>query len=77
VLADRCSGSCCVSRCYEFDAVDRIGGGDAFSGALIHALPMQQAIDFAAAAGCLKYTIEGDVNAVTSDEVMTLAGITE
>lgn len=68
-------------RCYEFDAVDRIGGGDAFSGALIHALlnrlPMQQAIDFAAAAGCLKYTIEGDVNAVTSDEVMTLAGITE
>lgn len=36
-----------------------------------------QTIDFAAAAGCLKYTIEGDVNAVTSDEVMTLVGITE
>lgn len=81
VLTDRRSDSCYVSRCYEFDAVDCIGGGDAFSGALIHALlndlPMQHAVDFAAAAGCLKYTIEGDINAVTSDEVMMLAGIAE
>lgn len=81
VIADNSSNRCYASRRYEFDAVDRIGGGDAFSGALIHALlnrlPMQQAVNFAAAAGCLKYTIEGDVNAVTSDEVMTLAGIAE
>ncbi len=67
------------SRRYEVDAVDRIGGGDAFSGALIHAVRRdwepQQIVEFAAAAGCLKYTVEGDCNAVTEAEVAQLAGI--
>lgn len=74
VLCD--DSGCHVSRRYEFDAVDTIGGGDAFSGALIHALlngmPAQQAVEFAAAAGCLKYTVEGDAALATLDEVNAL-----
>ena len=67
---------CYISRRYEFDAVDTIGGGDAFSGALIRALlngmATQQAVEFAAAAGCLKYTVEGDAALATLDEVNVL-----
>ena len=57
-------------------AAPRVGGGDAFSGALIHALqsgmPAQQAVAFATAAGCLKYTVEGDMNLATRAEVAAL-----
>ena len=57
--------------------VDRVGGGDSFGGALIHALLSgwdgQQAISFAAAASCLKHTIEHDFNLVTAAEVHALA----
>lgn len=33
---------------------------------------MQKAVDFAAAASCLKHTVEGDYNLITVDEVMRL-----
>jgi len=54
--------------------VDRVGGGDAFAGGLIYGLlkygdDVQKALDFAAAAGCLKHTIPGDMNMVTVSEV--------
>jgi 2-dehydro-3-deoxygluconokinase len=53
--------------------VDRVGGGDAFSGGLIYALVTgmgpQQAVDFAVAASCLKHTIHGDFNMVSVAEV--------
>lgn len=57
--------------------VDRVGGGDAFMGGLIHGLrkypdEMQKALDFAAAAACLKHTIQGDFNLVTETEVDNL-----
>lgn len=75
VLAD--GSGCYAGGYYRFEAVDRIGGGDAFSGALIHALlsgmPAQQAVAFATAAGCLKYTVEGDMNLATRAEVAALA----
>lgn len=59
--------------------VDRVGGGDAFVGGLIHGLlhygaDQQKALDFAVAASCLKHTILGDVNLVTADEVTKLMG---
>lgn len=56
--------------------VDRVGGGDAFMGGLIYGLLAypsdQQALDFAAAASCLKHTIYGDYNQVSVQEVETL-----
>lgn len=57
--------------------VDRVGGGDAFMGGLIYALrhypdEPQKALNFAAAAACLKHSIPGDFNAVSVTEVETL-----
>lgn len=57
--------------------VDRVGGGDSFMGGLIYGLLTykgddQKALDFAAAASCLKHTIFGDFNQVTIDEVEKL-----
>lgn len=64
------------SRRYQIHIVDRVGGGDAFAGALIYALmegfQVKDALEFAVAASCLKHTIPGDFNHVTREEVMTL-----
>jgi 2-dehydro-3-deoxygluconokinase len=64
------------SRLYNIVVVDRIGGGDAFTAGLIHGLLMgetsERAIEFAAAASCLKHTIPGDFNLVSMDEVRHL-----
>lgn len=58
--------------------VDRVGGGDSFCGGLIfglHTYPgKQQALDFAAAASCLKHTVWGDFNLVGVAEVEKLMG---
>lgn len=62
---------------YVVHIVDRVGGGDSFGAGLIYGLnnfdDPQQAVEFAAAASCLKQTIEGDFNMVTVDEVTRLA----
>lgn len=57
--------------------VDRVGGGDSFMGGLIYGLKThpgddQYALDFAAAASCLKHTIYGDYNEVSVSEVENL-----
>ncbi len=58
--------------------VDRVGGGDSFSGGVIHGLltkPNQgEALEFAVAASALKHTINGDFNHVSVEEVEALAG---
>jgi 2-dehydro-3-deoxygluconokinase len=58
---------------YEMFVVDRNGGGDAFAAALIYALlnkySSQDAVEFATAAGCLKHSIEGDMNLASVEEV--------
>ena len=58
--------------------IDRVGGGDSFSGGLIHGLltkPTQaEALEFAVAASALKHTVPGDFNLVSADEVESLAG---
>ena len=64
---------------YEINPIiDRVGGGDSFSGGLIHGLltkPTQgEALEFAVAASALKHTINGDFNLVGVDEVESLAG---
>ena len=66
------------SRRYDIThIVDRVGGGDAFMGGLIYGLLAypgddQRALDFAAAASCLKHTIYGDFNQVSVAEVEKL-----
>ncbi|OHB55535.1 MAG: 2-dehydro-3-deoxygluconokinase [Planctomycetes bacterium GWF2_42_9] len=65
------------SRKYHIDnIIDRIGGGDAFSASVIYGLlteqDMQDTVEFAAAASCLKHTIHGDFNLVSFDEVLAL-----
>ena len=66
-----------VSRKYEItDIVDRVGGGDSFSGGLIYGLltyeKQSDALEYAVAASCLKHTIAGDYNRVTVAEVTAL-----
>jgi 2-dehydro-3-deoxygluconokinase len=66
-----------TSRKYQIDfIVDRIGGGDAYSAGIIYGLmtnqDLQETVEFAAAAGCLKHTIHGDFNLVSFDEVLAL-----
>jgi 2-dehydro-3-deoxygluconokinase len=67
------NNACYFSKEYLIHIVDRVGGGDAFGAALIYALrngsEPQAAIEFAAAASCLKHTIEYDFNQVSADEV--------
>ena len=67
------------SKRYDVNPIiDRIGGGDSFSGGLIHGLltkPTQgEALEFAVAASALKHTINGDFNLVSVEEVEALAG---
>jgi len=67
---------CHLSRQYHILIVDRVGAGDAFSGGLIYALlsgmDPRQAVEFGAAASCLKHTIRGDFNHVSKEEVLAL-----
>jgi 2-dehydro-3-deoxygluconokinase len=66
-----------VSRHYEItDIVDRVGAGDAFAAGLIFGLLTRggdaSALEFAAAAGCLKHSVSGDFNRVSAAEVQKL-----
>ena len=67
------------SKRYDINPIiDRVGGGDSFSGGLIHGLltwPEDQgkALEFAVAASALKHTIPGDFNLVSESEVLSLA----
>lgn len=61
---------------YAIHIVDRVGGGDSFGAGLIYSLingkTAKEAIEFAAAASCLKHTVEGDFNIATVAEVESL-----
>ncbi len=65
------------SKRYDIQPIiDRVGGGDSFSGGLIHGLltkkTQEEALEFAVAASALKHTIAGDFNLVNTDEVESL-----
>ena len=67
------------SKRYDIEPIiDRVGGGDSFSGGLIHGLLTKktqgEALAFAVAASALKHTIPGDFNQVSVEEVESLAG---
>ena len=66
-----------VSRHYDInDIIDRVGGGDSFAGGLIYGLntydTMEDALEFATAASCLKHSVVGYFNRVTVDDVKKL-----
>ena len=66
-----------TSRKYEIsDIVDRVGGGDSFAAGLIYGLDAYEnscdALEFAVAASCLKHSVLGDFNRVTTEEVTKL-----
>lgn len=65
------------SKRYHVAVVDRVGAGDAFASGFIAGLLKkqgdQEALEFGVAAACLKHSIRGDFNLVTSDEVNQLA----
>lgn len=81
---DNCWGACLHDRqCFYTssfydvrDIVDRVGGGDSFCAGLIYGLNTYQstsdALEFAAAASCLKHSISGDFNRVSVQEVIAL-----
>jgi len=64
------------SQRYDIQIVDRVGGGDSFAAGLIYALGKKksaaEAIQFAAAASCLKHTISGDFNLARLSEIEAL-----
>lgn len=65
------------SKKYDIHIVDRVGGGDSFGAGLIYAgmnqYSMQESIEFAVAASCLKHSIEGDYNHASVEEIRVLA----
>jgi 2-dehydro-3-deoxygluconokinase len=83
--ADINGWSACINNRKEFyvsthydirDIVDRVGGGDSFSGGLIYGLRTfdsdTKALEFAVAASCLKHSISGDFSRISVAEVEAL-----
>ena len=66
-----------LSRTYAMThIVDRVGGGDSFCAGLIYGLNRygdeKRALEFAAAASCLKHSIAGDYNRISAAEAEAL-----
>ncbi|MFS2168896.1 PfkB family carbohydrate kinase [Priestia megaterium] len=76
MIYDRVNEEIHFSKEYQVHIVDRVGSGDSFTAGLIYGLITGQiskdAVEFAAAASCLKHSIEGDFNRVSVEEVMDL-----
>ena len=62
---------------YLIEMVDRIGGGDAFAAGVLYGIgngyALQQTVDFAAAAGCLKHSVKGDCCLIGKEQILRLA----
>jgi 2-dehydro-3-deoxygluconokinase len=71
-------GNVYFSKKYPVHIVDRVGGGDSFGAGLIYGFALgllpQETLEFAAAASCLKHSVEGDFNQVSLEEIQKLAG---
>lgn len=68
-------GHCYTSKNHRIDPIiDRIGGGDAFTGGILHGFlkgnPANEVIEFATAAAVLKHSVKGDCNQFSESEVL-------
>ena len=67
------NGKTYESKLFNFDIVDRVGGGDAFSSGLIYALMEQMepqtVVDFAVASSVIKHSIRGDTNLASRKQI--------
>ena len=76
MLYDRDKSETVFSSKYDIQIIDRVGSGDSFTAGLIYGLingkSNQETVEFAAAASCLKHSVEGDYNRVTVEEVESL-----
>ncbi|MGL5616005.1 MAG: sugar kinase [Sarcina sp.] len=61
------------SKEYSFEILDRVGGGDAFSAAVLHGLlenySLEKTIEFGTVASVLKHSYKGDVNQCEESDV--------
>ncbi len=67
----------CATRTYPLgQVVERIGNGDAFAAGVLHAVlcghDAQRAVEFGAAAACLKHSHAGDANLATAADIERL-----
>lgn len=64
------------SKEYNFNILDRVGGGDAFSAGILYGIlenmDSQNIVEFGVAASVLKHSIKGDANLVSVEEVKNL-----
>ena len=65
------------SKTLNFEIVDRVGGGDAFSSGLIYALMQndwkhEDIVNFAVASSVMKHAIRGDTNITSVDQIKRL-----
>ena len=71
-------GQAYFSKTYPIHIVDRVGGGDSFAAGVIYGkvngFDPQKTIEYAAAASCLKHSMELDFNLSTKEEVLALMG---
>lgn len=72
------AGETYVSKKYQINLVDRVGGGDSFASGLIYAqlndMDDKMSLEYAVAASCLKQTMEFDFNLSSVEEVLNLMG---
>lgn len=65
------------SKLFNFNILDRVGGGDAFASGLIYAMMHQykpmDLVNFAVASSVIKHTIHGDVN--ITDDVQSIRNL--
>lgn len=70
--------TCYTSKNYLIDPIiDRIGGGDAFTGGILHGLLQgsspNEGVAFATAASVLKHSVKGDCNQFNEAEVLSFS----
>ena len=70
------NGETYESKTINFEIVDRVGGGDAFSSGLIYALmenmSPEDTVNFAVASSVMKHAIRGDTNITSVDQIKRL-----
>lgn len=73
LLAD---GRLVQSKAYRAQMVESVGAGDTFAGAVIAAelkgMSAENEVNYAAAASSLKFSVPGDMNVITEDDVLGL-----